>query len=493
MAGLRSGGVGLPYRWYLAVFTPPANGESGGMSVEGNRRLVTGATGYVGSRLVPQLLDAGYQVRALARDPDKLSEVPWRANAEVFQGDLDDIESLVRAFTNVDVVYYLVHSMGASKDFSAKEDRSARNVVTAARSTGVRRLVYLGGLHPTDEKLSQHLTSRASVGKLLLGSGIETIVLQAGVVIGSGAASFELVRHLTEVLPVMTAPKWVHNKIQPIAISDALHYLVEAAAANLPSSRCWDVGGPDVLEYGEMMQIYAEVAGLSRRRILVLPLLTPTLASLWVGLVTPIPSGMARPLVESLQSDAVMNDHDIDTVIAPPSGGLTPYRRSVALALKQVATVEVDEERSDAAGLCAPAESLLSDPAWAGPVLYSDVRTAISTASPDELWKALETEANRDRWYSFPITWRPSRRTADRWTVEVREPGALLRMRTNFRLPANAWLELTVSPRGTASNYQQTAKVFPRGLAGRLYWRALQPVHALTLRRMAKAVAGRQR
>lgn len=463
------------------------------MPVEALRCLVTGATGYVGRRLVPRLLDAGYEVRALARDPDKLSEVPWRANTNVVRGDLDDLDSLVRAFEGVDVVYYLVHSMGTSTDFSAEEDRSAKNVVRAARSAGVRRLVYLGGLHPIDEQLSRHLTSRASVGELLLHSDIETVVLQAGVVVGSGAASFELVRHLTEVLPVMTTPKWVHNKIQPIAISDALHYLVEAAAVDIPESRIWDIGGPDVLEYADMMQVYAQVAGLRRRRILVLPLLTPALASLWVGLVTPIPSGMARPLVESLQSDAVMNDHDIDTIIAPPAGGLTPYRRAVALALNQVATAEVDEERSDAAGFNAPSESLLSDPAWAGPVVYSDVRTASSAASPDELWKVVETEVNRGRWYWFPILWPPSRHSSDRWTVEVREPGRLLRMRTDFRLPAHAWLELTVSPHGTESRYHQSAKVFPRGLAGRLYWRALRPVHALTLRRMAKAVTGRHR
>ncbi|WP_428342979.1 DUF2867 domain-containing protein [Mycobacterium sp.] len=459
------------------------------MPVETVRCLVTGATGYVGRRLVPRLLDAGYQVRALARDPDKLAAVPWRANTDVVRGDLDDLDSLVRAFDGMDVVYYLVHSMGTSGDFSAEEDRSAKNVVTAARSAGVRRLVYLGGLHPIDEQLSRHLTSRASVGTLLLDSGIETVVLQAGVVVGSGAASFELVRHLTEVLPVMTTPKWVHNKIQPIAISDALHYLVEAAAVDIPESRLWDIGGPDVLEYADMMQVYAQVAGLRRRRMLVLPLLTPALASLWVGLVTPIPSGMARPLVESLQSDAVMNDHDIDTVIAPPAGGLTPYRTAVALALNQVATAEVDAERSDVAGFNAPSESLLSDPVWAGPVVYSDDRTTSIPAGADQLWKVVESAASRDHWYSFPISWPTSRRGADRWTVEVRQPGSLLRMRTDFRVPVDAWLEVAVSPNGgTETRYRQSAKVFPRGLGGRLYWHLLRPVHALTLRRMAKAI-----
>jgi uncharacterized protein YbjT (DUF2867 family) len=186
--------------------------------------------------------------------------------------------------------------------------------------------------------LSRHLASRTEVGEILIGSGIETVVLQAGIVIGSGSASFEMIRHLTDRLPAMTTPKWVRNKIQPIAIDDVLHYLAGAATAPVPSSRTWDVGGPDVLEYGEAMQIYADVAGLRRRLIVVLPFLTPTIASWWVGLVTPIASGLARPLVESLECDAVMLDHDIDTVIAAPEGGPTGYRDSVVAALRQDGT-----------------------------------------------------------------------------------------------------------------------------------------------------------
>ncbi|MGX9788161.1 NAD(P)H-binding protein [Mycobacterium sp. MMS18-G62] len=311
------------------------------------RCLVTGATGYIGGRLAPLLLDKGYAVRALARNPDKLSNLPWHDRAEVVRGDLGDPDSLTAAFSDVDVVYYLVHSMGTSPDFEADETRSARNVVAAARRAGVGRLVYLGGLHPPDAGLSPHLRSRTAVGEILLDSGIETLVLQAGIVVGAGSASFEMIRHLTDRLPAMTTPKWVHNKIQPIGIDDVLHYLIEAATAEVPKSRTWDVGGPDVLEYGEAMQVYAEVAGLRRRLIVVLPWLTPTIASLWIGLVTPMPSGLARPLIESLECDAVMADHDIDTVIAPPAGGLTGYRDAVAQALRR--------------------GPLPSDPGWAGP------------------------------------------------------------------------------------------------------------------------------
>jgi uncharacterized protein YbjT (DUF2867 family) len=308
------------------------------VSAEEIRCLVTGATGYIGGRLVPQLLGTGLRVRALARNPDKLATAPWRDDVEVTRGDLGDSESLTAAFDGVDVVYYLVHSMGTAKDFVAEERRSADNVVGAAKRAGVRRLVYLSGLHPPDADLSAHLASRKEVGDILLDSGIESVVLQAGIVVGSGSASFEMIRHLTDRLPVMTTPKWVHNKIQPIAIDDVLHYLAEAAEATVPTSRTWDVGGPDVLEYGEAMQVYAEVAGLRRRLIVALPFLTPAIASWWVGLVTPIPSGLARPLVASLECDAVMRNHDIDGIIPPPEGGLVGYRAAVTQALQQDGT-----------------------------------------------------------------------------------------------------------------------------------------------------------
>jgi uncharacterized protein YbjT (DUF2867 family) len=304
---------------------------------ESRRCLVTGATGYIGGHLAAQLVDRGDTVRALARKPEKLRDAPWRDKAEVVRGDLSDPDSLVAAFDGVDVVYYLVHSMGTSSDFVREEERSARNVAAAAEQAGVRRIVYLSGLHPKGE-LSRHLRSRNAVGEILMGSTVETVVLQAGIVVGSGSASFEMIRHLTDRLPVMTTPKWVRNQIQPISIDDVLHYLVEAADAPVPESRTWDVGCPDVLEYGDAMQVYADVAGLRRRFIVALPLLTPSIASWWVGLVTPIPSGLARPLVESLEHDAVMSEHDIDSIIPPPAGGLTNYRDSVKKALAQDGT-----------------------------------------------------------------------------------------------------------------------------------------------------------
>ncbi len=444
------------------------------------RCLVTGATGYIGARLVPRLLDEGHDVRALARNPDRLADVPWRERAEVARGDLGDVESLTAAFDGIDVVYYLVHSMGGAKDFAAEEDRAVRNVVTAARRTGVRRIVYLSGLHPEGGKLSEHLESRAAVGEALIDSGIETLVLQAGVVIGSGSASFELIRHLTDRLPLMTTPKWVHNKIQPIAVRDVLHYLVAAATAVVPSSRTWDIGGPDVLEYGDMMRIYADVAGLGRRYLIVLPFLTPTIASLWIGTVTPIPPGLARPLIESLECDAVMRNSDIDSIIAPPAGGLTGYRRAVELALDR-GTRGLTKATWASLG-SDPAEPLPSDPLWAGEIIHSDVRTAETAAAPGEVWRAAENGIARSRLFKG-------------WAVEEREPGRALRLRTSPSSVGQGWLEIGVAPRdGGGARYTQRATFVPCGLPGRLYWIASRPLRTAALRALARdAVRGVRR
>ncbi|MFC9062620.1 NAD(P)H-binding protein, partial [Streptomyces sp. NPDC057074] len=286
-------------------------GGGGGTSL---RCLVTGATGYVGGRLVPELLGAGHRVRCLARSPEKLRDHPWAGEAEVVRGDVLDADSVARAMEGVDVAYYLVHALGSGDDFEETDRRAARTFAERAEAAGVRRIVYLGGLTPSDvpeRELSPHLRSRAEVGRILLASGVPTTVLRAAIVIGSGSASFEMLRYLTERLPVMVTPSWVHTRIQPIAVRDVLRALVGSAGMPAEVSRAFDVGGPDVLTYREMMVRYAEVAQLPKRLIVSVPMLSPGLSSHWVGLITPVPASIARPLTESLRHEVVCRENDI--------------------------------------------------------------------------------------------------------------------------------------------------------------------------------------
>lgn len=332
------------------------------------RVLVTGVTGYIGGLLVPALLEHGRTVRVLGRSEAKLRRAPWFEQVDVTIGSADDAAVLARALDGVEVAYFLLHSMDGKGDFVARDRALATGFAAAARYAGVKRIVYLSGLHPRGE-LSPHLASRVEVGEIFLASGVPTAVLQAGVVLGAGSASFDMLRHLTERLPVVVAPKWLRNRIQPIAIADVLHYLV--AAADLPPdvNRTYDVGGPDVLTYADMMKGYARVTGLGGRWINTVPVLTPDLASHWVGLVTPVLSGVARPLVGSLIHDAVCSEDDAAGDLGLPPGGLKGYDDAV-----RAAVVGIDPQLwrrtfrkvGAAVGATALAGSLLTDPdsAW---------------------------------------------------------------------------------------------------------------------------------
>ncbi|WP_424447742.1 SDR family oxidoreductase [Microbacterium arborescens] len=476
------------------------------------RALVLGATGYIGGRLVPRLVTAGYRVRVLARTPERVASFPWGDAVEVVGGSADDADAVAEAVRDVDVVYYLIHSMGAGAGFEEADERAARTVATAAAAASVTRIVYLGGLHPSDADLSPHLRSRVQVGEILLESGVPTLVLQAGVVIGSGSASFEMVRHLTDVLPYMPAPKWVRNRIQPIAVRDVLHYLLGAARVDPELNRAVDIGGPDVLRYGQMMNGYALEAGLRQRAIAALPVLTPGLASHWVNLVTPVPRAIARPLIASLQNECVMDDHDIDEIIPQPEGGLTSYRTSVGLALGRMDADEVETSWQDADVLGAPSDPLPSDPEWAGRTVFTDERSSDTSASPERLWEVIAGIGGTNGWYSARALWeirgwmdrlvggiglargRRSRGKVrvgdaiDFWRVEAVEEGRLLRLRAEMRVPGEAWLELKVAPREDGARYEQRAIFFPRGLAGRLYWLGVLPFHGLIFTAMATRI-----
>jgi uncharacterized protein YbjT (DUF2867 family) len=478
------------------------------------RYLVTGATGYIGSRLVPRLLDGGHVVRCLTRSARRLRDVPWADRVEIVEGDLTDPAAVRRAVDGVDAAYYLVHSLG-QRDFEEIDRAAATNVADAARASGVRRIIYLGGPEPdADHPVSAHLRSRAEVAHILRRSGVPTVVLRAAVIIGSGSASFEMLRHLTERLPAMVTPRWVHNPVQPIAIGDVLYYLAGSAALPATVNRTFDIGGPEVLSYGDMMRRYASVAGLRPRTIMPVRPLTPRLSSYWVGLVTPVPAAIAKPLVASLIHEAVAHEHDIAGHLPDPPGGLTRFDDAVRAALAGAGEIDDNELPVPEAWSVDPARPLPTDPAWAGRSVYTDRRRRPVAAPPQVLWNVIEGIGGEQGWYSFPLAWsvrtwlderaggvgrRPGRSHPDHlhpgdpldfWRVERVVPGRLLRLRAELRLPGRAWLEMRVlTDADQRPVYLQRAVFVPRGLAGHLYWAAVWPFHALVFGGMARNIA----
>lgn len=487
--------------------------------------LVLGASGYIGGRLVPGLLEAGYRVRCLARSPDKLVPLPWADEVDIRRGDLLEPGSLAGAFDDVDVCYYLVHSMGkVAGDFAEADRRAAANVASAAERAGVRRLVYLGGLGEVDDHTSPHLRSRGEVADVLTAADVPVTVLRAGVIIGAGSASFEMLRHLVERLPVMVAPKWVVTRAQPIAIRDVLRYLVGVVAdLDDGDDHDYDIGGPEVVTYLEMMHRYAAVAGLPRRWVLQVPVLTPKLSSLWIGLVSPVPTGLARPLVESLGKEVVVRDgpgHENITEVVP--GACLDVDTSLRVALRRVRDREVPVSRRDADGLRDPAaEPRPGDPDWSGGTLLVDERECHVAASPGVVHQVLCRLGGERGWPTYGWAWR-LRGVVDRlaggvglrrgrrdpdvlrrgdaldfWRVEaVRAPSdddaGELRLRAEMRLPGWAWLEWRVEPStetgGGGTRLWQRASFVPRGVSGRAYWWALTPFHGLVFRSMLAAL-----
>ncbi|WP_421108699.1 SDR family oxidoreductase [Streptomyces sp. NEAU-S77] len=483
------------------------------------RCLVTGATGYIGGRLVPELLTAGHAVRCVVRSPAKLRDHPWAGRVEIVRGDVTDEESVRAAMEGVDVAYYLVHALGGGPGFEETDRRSARLFGERARAAGVRRIVYLGGLTPAgvpDRDLSPHLRSRAEVGRVLLDSGVPTAVLRASVIIGSGSASFEMLRYLTERLPVMVTPRWVRTRTQPIAVRDVLRLLVGCAELPYEVSRAFDIGGPEILTYRDMMLRYAVVAGLPRRAILPVPVLTPGLSSLWVGLITPVPGTLARPLVESLRHEVVCAERDIRRYVPDPPGGPLGVNRALELALRRIREADVATRWSSAATPGAPSDPLPTDPDWAGGSLYTDHRRRAVNASPQEVWRVVESIGGENGWYALPLAWalrgwidtlmggvglRRGRRDAARlrvgdsldfWRVEEVLPPRLLRLRAEMRLPGLAWLEMRVDRDAEGRTvFRQRAVFHPHGLAGHLYWWGVSPFHALVFGGMARKIAAK--
>ncbi len=459
------------------------------------RALVTGSTGYIGGRLVPALLAHGWRVRVLVRTPAKLARAPWSEQVEVVAGDLGG--SLDEAMAQVDVAVYLVHSLGQGASWAALERSHARSFADAARRAGVSRIVYLGGLGDDRDRLSQHLASRHEVGQILSASGVPTIELRAGVVIGSGSASFEMLRYLVDVLPVMVTPRWVSTRCQPIAVSDVRDLLVRAISEEGLTPGIYEVAGPDVMTYEEMMQRYARLAGLTRRRLLRVPLLTPRLSSHWVGLVTPVPAPLAAELVESLINEVVVSSEAVPTATLLGREPL-PFDEAVTRALHVTRGDGPPTSFTDADYDVFSAQA--TDPQWAGGTVLRDVRTTIVEASAAQTFSAVCGLGGTTGWYAGDALWRlrglldavtggPGMRRGrpatlrvgdplDFWrVVELDSPRRLV-LRAEMRLPGTAFLTFEVAEReARTSLLTQSALFYPRGLLGRLYWYAVAPFH----------------
>lgn len=455
--------------------------------------LLTGATGYVGGRLLSVLQDRGVRVRCLTRRPGALNDRSNRTT-EIVAGDVLERESLDTAFADIDTAYYFVHSMGANRDFEEQDRIAAANFAKAAASAGVRRIVYLGGLGNPDQKLSKHLRSRQETGDVLREHHTQVIEFRASIVIGSGSVSFEMIRSLVERLPVMICPRWVQVKAQPIAIEDLLSYLL--AALDLPSgpSQVYEIGGPDQVSYGEIMQEYARQRGLSRWMIPV-PLLTPYLSSLWLGLVTPLYARIGRKLVESLRNPTLISNN-----LAAKTFPVRPrsLRDAIARAL-------VNEDREFAETSWSDALSsagALRD--WGGTRFGSrlvDSRTITVAVPPEQAFAPIRRIGGRTGWYYGNWLWslrgfldliiggvgvRRGRRDPehvhvgdplDFWRVEVYDRPHRLRLQAEMKLPGRAWLEFEVTPCEQGSIIRQTAIFDPLGLAGMVYWYGIYPLH----------------
>lgn len=477
--------------------------------------LVTGATGYVGGRLVPRLLEAGYRVRALGRSLDKLRSRPWGNHPliELAQGDVMDGKSLRRAANGCWAAFYLVHSMtAAARDFPEADRLAARNMAQAAAEASLDRIIYLGGLGGAkDPDLSEHLRSRFEVARILQSGAVPTTFLRAAMILGSGGAAFEILRYLVDRLPVMITPRWVHTPVQPIAIRNVLTYLIGCLACDETRGQTFDIGGPEVVTYRQLMDIYAEEAHLHRHLVIPVPVLTPRLSSYWIHLVTPIPASLAQPLAEGLANPVVCQDNRIRDLIPQE---LLDCRQTIRLALQRIEQQRVETCWSDAGSLIPPEWVACGDADYAGGTVLSLGYRVRLKATPEEVWQVVTRIGGQTGWYFGDALWairggmdrllggsglrrgrrHPSElRTGDAldfFRVLEIEPERRLLLLAEMKMPGEATLEFRLSPTPDGgTELSQTARFLPRGLLGIAYWYALDPFHKNLYQGMLRAIA----
>ena len=478
--------------------------------------LVTGATGYVGGRLVPQLLQAGYRVRALGRSKAKLAGRPWAAHplVELAAGDVLDYESLREAATGCGAAFYLVHSMVADpKGYTVTDRRAAQNMAQAAAAAHLDRLIYLGGLGgAADPHLSEHLRSRFEVARILQSGAVPATFLRAAMILGSGSASFEILRYLVDRLPVMLTPRWVQNPVQPIAIRNVLGYLQGCLEHEEVKGQTFDIGGPEVVTYRRLFDIYAEEAGLGRRLIIPVPVLTPKLSAYWIHLVTPVPAAIAMPLAQGLRNPVVCQENRIREIIPQE---LLDCRQTIRLALERVAQNRVDTCWMDAGAARSPEWTYCGDTSYAGGAILSCGYRIVLKGSPEELWQPIVKIGGESGYYFGNSLWawrgwadrllggsgfRGGRRhpgelsvgdALDFWRVLEVEPARRLLLLAEMKLPGEALLDFRLRVLGSDTvELTMEARFLPRGLGGLVYWYALAPFHHWLYKGMLRAVAG---
>jgi uncharacterized protein YbjT (DUF2867 family) len=470
------------------------------------RVLVCGATGYVGGRLVPRFLERGLTVRCLVRSPEKLCAYSWRNHErlEIVEGDLCDTSTIRRAAEDTDAAYYLVHAMiSAGEDYARRDRELATNFVNGLSGSNCKRIIYLGGLGELGPNLSDHLASRREVAEILQTSDCATTVFRAAMIIGSGSASFEILRYLVERLPIMITPKWVDTQTQPIAIRDVLRYLVECLDVTETQERVIDIGCRDVFSYKQLMQVMASSLGLQRRIILPVPVLTPRLSSAWISLVTPVNASIARPLAEGLRNRTVCRDNVAQQLMP---GALFTVQEAIDAAIGKLESGEI-ETRWSTAG------EMPGDPQWSGGKVFKDERIQTIQAGPDETFRALSRIGGRYGYWGADWLWwlrglmdkaiggpglRRGRRhpqdlsygeAVDFWRVNGYEKGKWLRLHAEMKLPGDAELEFRVEPnRGQGTRLIQTARFRPRGLLGLAYWYAVCPLHWFVFPKMVAGI-----
>ena len=471
--------------------------------------LVTGATGYIGGRLVPILLDKGYKVRVMVRNRDRLEGRSWKSDVEVVEADVLKPETLDKACQSIDYAYYLIHSMSGDgeEDFHERDMHAAQNFGRAARNNHIKRIIYLGGLGSSEQVLSKHLESRHKTGDELRNHDVSVTEFRAAVVVGSGSKSFEMIRYLTERVPLMICPKWVFSNVQPIAIRDVLSYLAEAVSAPASKDRIIQIGGSEVLTYGDMMKTYAQIKGL-KRVLLPVPFLTPKLSSHWVHWMTPVPASLARPLIEGLKNDVVVTDDSAQQIF--PSIEPISYTKAVELALDRVDTQDVETTWNDAL-----ISSNVDEPVMLKTKegLIIERRQMKVNASQKQVFKSFTGLGGEKGWLAYNWAWkfrgildrliggvgfRRGRRhpenlrigdALDFWRVESIQKNSLLRLRAEMKVPGRAWLEFqSRSTKDQSTQLIQTAYFDPKGLLGLAYWYVLYPIHSLIFSRMIEVV-----